>query len=346
MSNALHQIVRRALLLEGVAALSPAAAAAGQKMAMLLYMARLLPMMYRDRPDAQKIISFATHTDFPMPINEMSPAAKKSYLMLLIDFGDPVRDNIESLVKLRRAFIKVNAGTYSSKTGGFVERKKWHARAMDMASEHVDRRAFPEEVVKVLFRGGAATSSDDAPTASVIDMMREADNFLTNSYLSDFHRACYQVLVDVSAAKSLLKSVKEDVKSLLKSVLDHIFKLAVLLVKSLNAYRRGTGGRGDKKVSDMLYEAGISESVYDDLFDIEDEEPDVSIDTVSAAGEDAREEVDASLGDAQEALRDLEEELQEMKDIAYLAEINDAIVDIRDEFTRVEDLLSGAAGGV
>ena len=55
MSNALHQIVRRALLLEGVTALSPdekLKLSPDQKMAMLLYMARLLPKMYRDRNDA------------------------------------------------------------------------------------------------------------------------------------------------------------------------------------------------------------------------------------------------------------------------------------------------------
>ena len=344
MSDALHQIVRRALLLESVAALSPDEAA-GQKMAMLLYMARLLPKMYRDRNDAQKIISFGTGATVPRPINGMSPEADKSYKTLLLRFGDPVKDS-GSFKKLSRAYISVNRSEEKLDADTGNPTGKWPFIAMNGSSTFYDRRAFPEEVAKALYRGSAATSSDDESDASVIDMTREADNFLTNPYLTDFYSACYQVLVDVSATESLLKSVKEHAESLLKSVIDHIFKLAVLLVKSLNVYRRGTGGRGDKKVADMLYEAGISESVYDDFFDIEDEAPDVSIDTVSAAGEDAREEVDVSLSDAQEALRDLEEELQEMKDIAYLAEISDAIIDIRDEFTRVEDLLSGAAGGV
>jgi hypothetical protein len=35
-----------------------------------------------------------------------------------------------------------------------------------------------------------------------------------------------------------------------------------------------------------------------------------------------------------------------MRGITYWEEINDLIRDIREEFTRVEELLSGAAGGV
>jgi hypothetical protein len=337
MSNALQQIVRRALLLEGVAALSPAAAAAGQKMAMLLYMARLLPTMYRDRVDAQKVISFGTGATVPRPINGMSPEAEKSYLLLRNDFGDPVKDNIGSLKRLSKAFIKVNAGTYSSKTGGFVERKKWHARAMDMSSAHVDRSAFPDKVVEALFRVGAATSPDAASRnmkTSAIMRTRAADRLLTHSSLTDFYTACLDVLNENSKNPRAV--------GLLESVISLILRLADQMTASFEADQGS-----DDRVEDQLFTERISESIYDDIFDIE--EPNVSIDTVSAADKDVSEEADSAVDEAQEALQLLEKEFKEMRMmrmISYEEEINDLISDIREAFTDVEDLLSGAAGGV
>ena len=333
MSDALHQIVRRALLLEGVAELSPDKAA-GQKMAMLLYMARLLPRIYRDRNDAQKIISFATRTTVPMPINGMSPEADKSYTTLLSDFGDPVKDNIRSLVKMSKAFIKVNAGRYNS--GRPVKWTKWHARAMDMSSDYVDRRAFPNEVAEALFKGGVTTSPDGMPGRK---RTKQAGKLLRNAELTDFYTACLHVMDETDEELAVVNKMKK--------LIDLILELDDLLVKSLDADQRSEGPWSGGSLEEQVYESSISESVYDDIFDMEEPSAQgVSIDTVKVSDEDAGEEENSPLDEAREALQLLEEEIQEIRGISYWEEINDLIIDIREEFTSVEDLLSGAAGGV
>jgi hypothetical protein len=352
MSNALHQIVRRALLLEGVAALSPAAAA-GQKMAMLLYMARLLPAMYRDRVDAQKNISFGALGRVPKPINGMSPEAEASYKTLLFRFGDPVKDS-GSFKKLSRAYVSVNRSNekIDAKTGSPMG--KWPFIAMNASSMLYDERAFPDDVNEVLLMGPSftparhvlykkTTASAKSPTTQIemseIERTRAADYLLTHSSLTDFYAAC----LDVSDENSENPRAAE----MLESVLSLILELADTMSESLDADQRGTGTGDDDSVEDQMFASRISESAYDDIFDMEEPSAQgTSIDTVKVPDEDAGEEENSPLDEAHEALQLLEEEIQEMRGITYWEEINDLIRDIREEFTRVEELLSGAAGGV
>ena len=351
MSDALHQIVRRALLLESVAALSPDEAA-GQKMAMLLYMARLLPKMYRDRNDAQKIISFATRTNVPMPINGMSPEADKSYKTLLFHFGDPVKDS-GSFKKLSRVYVSVNRSNekINKKTGSPIG--KWPFIAMNASSTLYDERAFPDDVDEALMGPSFAparhllykktTASAKAPATQIemseIERTRAADYLLTHSSLTDFYTAC----LDVSDEN------RENLRAaeMLESVISLILELADTMSESLDADQRGADTGNDDSVEDQMFASRISESVYDDIFDMEEPSAQgVSIDTVKVPDEDAGEEENSPLDEAHEALQLLEEEIQEMRGISYWEEISDAIIDIREEFTSVEELLSGAAGGV
>jgi len=306
--RSLHQIVRRVLLAEGSGNFSAVELKRHRKIALSLYMSKMIPKAYKPGDSIHKLIDFTSGA--PRRSRELNSDQFDSvmgfYDMIVSKYGEPT--SRQSIVKIRRDLDNAR------NTGHAF----WPISVMDPGSSTYDEEVVPEDVYYKLLSDNTTT---DSGGPADIDL-REIE--------ASYKRAVIAIKSILVSCERLELSSNAEIRSVAETVLDKVSSIVGYLKESdsSNDVPDDTAPLAPETIS--LYEA-LSNLDLDSEGNEEIEiaqDPNTSQDTTNAAEEEVSE--------------DAEEEVSE-DEIAVLLEIKDAVDDL-DESIDVDSTLFNAGG--